>query len=53
MARNWIPSGRVEQFCVVLLLIGLAKKVSPSKRLREYLGGEVDLRLARILDQVR
>jgi len=35
-----------------LLLLGLAKKLSPSRRLRTWLGGEVDLRLAKILDTV-
>jgi len=35
-----------------LLAFGAAKKLSPSRRLREYLGGEVDIRLARLLDTV-
>lgn len=35
-----------------LIAIGAAKKLSPSRRLRVWLGGEVDLRLARLLDTV-
>ena len=35
-----------------LILTKIAQKLSPSRRLRDYLGGEVDLNLARVLDSV-
>jgi len=35
-----------------LVLCSLAKKVSPSRRLRTWFAGEVDLRLAKLLDTV-
>jgi len=40
------------RFFTSLIALGAAKKLSPSRRLRAWLGGEVDVRLAKLLDTV-